>query len=123
LTNEKFPKNVTINDENGNILLQFQCLSAMTIGRIRQIVCQMSEFDEKFYVIKSVDDDFNIDDELSLEDVFESTDQIQLKLIISADVKCLIAYQDKTIQIPANNETLLQSILEKAVEKIKNFIK
>jgi hypothetical protein len=114
----KLPTNVTVNDEEGNVLVRFQSLPSMSIGRCHDIVCRLAKLDKQLYCLKSADD-ANIDDELTLNDASESIDDIQFKLMTSADVKCSISYQNQTIQIPTTNETLLQVIVQHALQKLQ----
>ena len=118
LIHGKLPMNVTVTDEEGKVLVRFQSLATMSIGRVHDIVCQLSKLDKKLYLLKLADD-ANIDDDFTLEDASESMGDIQFKLISSADVKCLISYQNKTIQIPTTNETFLQVILQQAFQKLQ----
>jgi len=118
LINQKFQANITvINEEKEKTSVQFHCLPSISIGRVRQIACQLLNINKRFYHLILLDNT-NIGDECSLDEIGESIDDIQLKLESIADVKCQIIYEDKTILIPANNETLASTILKEVLEKL-----
>jgi hypothetical protein len=45
-------------------------------------------------------------------------DDVQLKLISIADVKCLVIHEERSTRIPANKTTLVSTIVEEAFEKL-----
>ncbi|CAF4109432.1 unnamed protein product [Didymodactylos carnosus] len=57
-------------------------------------------------------------EEDSLNDTGESINDLQLKLVSTADAKCVLTYQDETITISVTNEILLSSIMKEALEKL-----
>ncbi|KAG0417382.1 hypothetical protein DMUE_6425, partial [Dictyocoela muelleri] len=73
----KLPANVTVTDEEQHVLIRFQSLSDMSIGRVCDIVCQLSKLDRQFYRLKLANDS-NIDADYTLEDASETMDDIQL---------------------------------------------
>ncbi|CAF4096004.1 unnamed protein product, partial [Rotaria sordida] len=79
----------TSNEQKASI--RFQCESSMSIGRIHEIVCQLWKLNKRFYHL-TLDNDSNIDEDYSLDDIGESINNLQLKLIAIADVKCAITY-------------------------------
>ncbi|CAF4398216.1 unnamed protein product, partial [Rotaria sordida] len=89
----------------------------MSIGRIHEIVCQLWKLNKLFYRL-TLDDDSNVDDNYSLDNISESINNLQLKLISITDVKCTITYQNRIIMISTTNETLLSSILKESLEKL-----
>ena len=114
---QKLQANVTvINDEHKGSIV-FQCAPSMTIGRVHQIVCQLWKLNIRFYRL-SLSHDSNIDEECSLDDICECINDLQLKLISIADVKCTINYQGKIIMISATNGTVLSSIIKDTFEKL-----
>ncbi|CAF1416941.1 unnamed protein product, partial [Rotaria sordida] len=117
LTYRKFQTNVTVISDEQKTPIRFQCESSMSIGRIHEIVCQLWKLNKRFYRL-TLDDDSNVDDDYSLGDISESINDLQLKLISIADVKCAITYQNRIIMISTTNETLLSSILKETLEKL-----
>jgi hypothetical protein len=89
----------------------------MTVGRVHQIVCQLWKLNTRFYRLTLVNDT-NVDEEYSLDGIDESINDLQLKLISTADVKCAITYQDEIITISATNETILSLIINEALGKL-----
>jgi hypothetical protein len=116
LTNKKFQANITVINDEEETSVQFHCSPSISIGRIRQLACQLFNINKRFYRLTPLDDKI-VDDDYSLDNTGESIDDIQLKLKSTADVKCQIIYEDKTILIPSNNETLASTIVKEALEK------
>jgi hypothetical protein len=116
LINKKFQANVTVINEEENASVQFHCSPSISIGRVCHIACQLFNINKRFYRL-ILSDNSNVEDDYSLNDTCESMDDIQLKLQSTADVKCQITYENKTIVIPSNNETLVSTILKEALEK------
>ncbi|CAF4361490.1 unnamed protein product [Didymodactylos carnosus] len=114
---QKLQANVTVTSDEQNSPIVFQCASSMTIGRVHQIVCQLWKLNKQFYRL-TLSDDSIIDEEDSLSDTGESINDLQLKLVSTADAKCAITYQDGIITISVTNEILLSSIMEEALEKL-----
>jgi hypothetical protein len=54
---------------------------------------------------------------LSLDDIINPFDDVRLKLISKAQVRCLVTYDKQIIIIPANNQTKLRTIFEESLEK------
>ncbi|CAF3861087.1 unnamed protein product [Rotaria sordida] len=117
LTYRKFQTNVTVISDEQKTPIRFQCESSMSMGRIHEIVCQLWKLNKRFYRL-TLDDDSNVDDNYSLDDISESINDLELKLISIADVKCAITYQNRIIMISTTNETLLSSILKETLEKL-----
>jgi hypothetical protein len=117
LINRKFQANVTVINEEEQTSIQFYCLPSIFIERICQIACRLFHLNPRFYRL-TLSDHTTIEDDYSLDDTGESMDDIQLLLKSTADVKCQVIYEDKTILIPANNETLGSSILKEALNKL-----
>ncbi|CAF3824124.1 unnamed protein product, partial [Rotaria sp. Silwood1] len=117
LTYRKFSTNVTVISDEQKTPIRFQCESSMSIGRVHEIVCQLWKLNKRLYRLTLVDD-LNVDEEYSLDDIGESINDLQFKLISIADTKCAITYQDEIIMISTTNETLLSSILKQTLEKL-----
>ncbi|CAF4562151.1 unnamed protein product [Didymodactylos carnosus] len=92
---QKLQANVTVTSDEQNSPIVFQCSSSMTIDRVHQIVCQLWKLNKQFYRL-TLSDDSVIDEEDSLNDTGESINDLQLKLVSTADAKCAITYQDGT---------------------------
>jgi hypothetical protein len=117
LTYQKLQANVTvINDEEKSSIV-FQCAPSTTVGRVHQIVCELWKLNARFYRL-SLSDNTNIDEKCSLDDICECKNDLQLKLISIADVKCAITYQNEIIMISALNETILSSIMKDTLRKL-----
>ena len=117
LINQKLQANVTVTNDEEKSSIVFQCAPSMTVGRVHQIVCQLWKLNSRFYHL-SLSDDTNIDEECSLDDICECINDLQLKLISIADVKCAINYQNEIIMISAARETSLSSIMKNTLEKL-----
>ena len=117
MTNQIFQANVTVINDEEKHSVQFSCSPSVSIGRVSQIACQLFNINNDFYRL-ILSDDTNIEDDYSLDDTGESMDDIQLKLISTANVKCEVTYEERTIILPANNQTLLSTILVEVLEKL-----
>lgn len=77
------------------------------------MVCFLWEINPKFYCLILADGFEADDDEFS-----ESIDNVQLKLISTAKFKCIIIYEDQMITIPTTEDTLSETVLKEAMEKL-----
>ncbi|CAF1180009.1 unnamed protein product [Adineta steineri] len=117
LTYEKLQANVTVTNDEEKSSIAFQCAPSTTVGRVHQIVCQLWKLNAQFYHL-SLSDDTNIDEECLLDDICEYLNDLQLKLISIADVKCAITYQNEIVMIPVLNETILSSVMKDTLRKL-----
>ena len=117
LINRKLEANVTVTKDEQNNSIQFQCDPSMSFDRVHQIACQLWKLNQQLYRL-TLSDDSNIDKDDSLNDTGESIDNLQLKLISIADIKCAITYQNRTIVISATNETSSLAIVTEFCEKL-----
>jgi hypothetical protein len=116
LTNKQFPANIKVTNEEEKTV-QLYCAPSISIERVCQIACQLFDLNKRFYCL-TFSDDGNIKENYLLKDAGESMDNIQLKLKSIADVKCQVIYEDKTVCIPSNNETLVSTLLTEVLEKL-----
>ncbi|CAF3300655.1 unnamed protein product [Rotaria sp. Silwood2] len=114
---QKLQANVTVTSDEQKSSIKFQCEPTMTIGRVHQIVCQLWKLKTQLYRLSLLDDSI-IDEEYSLDDLGESINDLQLKLISITNIKCEITYQDEILMISTTSETLLSSILKETLEKL-----
>lgn len=104
-----------INEENNDLILKFQCSPSIEIENLFRISCQLFNVDKNFFQLSdSIDSE--MDGSAALFEVVESIDDVQLKLVSTADVKCLITYEKRAVTIPANRATLLSTVLEEALK-------
>jgi hypothetical protein len=118
LNNKNFQASVTItNDEQEDFSLQFRCSPSIEIRYLSQLACQLFNVNRRFYLLVELDGT-ELDDSMSLYELTGSTDDVQLKLISTADVKCLVMHEERSTLIPANKTTLVSTIVEEAFEKL-----
>jgi hypothetical protein len=118
LINKTLQANITIiNDEQQDFSIKFQCLPSIELGYLTEIACQLFNVNRKFYRLIDFDN-AEVDESLLLNELTESINDIQFKLISIADVKCLITYEEQTIIIPAYKTTLASTIFEETLEKL-----
>ncbi|CAF4026337.1 unnamed protein product, partial [Rotaria sordida] len=117
LTNENLKIDMTIIDEEQkDFPINFTCSPSVKIGRLFEIACQLFNVNNKYYSF-ICSDDTEADDDLSINELYNSTVGIYFKLVSKADAKCSIIYKEKEIRILANNSTIIQEIFEQAIEK------
>ncbi|CAF2977434.1 unnamed protein product [Rotaria sp. Silwood2] len=114
---QKLPANVTITSGEQKSPIEFQCEPTMTISRVHEIVCQLWKLNRQLYNVTLLDESTMDRDEL-LSEIGEAMDDLKLKLISTADVKCAITYQNETITISATDDTSLSSIMKEVLEKL-----
>ncbi|CAF4675313.1 unnamed protein product, partial [Rotaria sp. Silwood2] len=83
---QKLQANVTVTSDEQKSSIKFQCEPTMTIGRVHQIVCQLWKLKTQLYRLSLLDDSI-IDEEYSLDDLGESINDLQLKLISITNTK------------------------------------
>ncbi|CAF1084372.1 unnamed protein product [Didymodactylos carnosus] len=84
------PANITVTSDEQQSSVRFHCSSSVSLGRVIQIACQLWKLNKRFYRL-TLADDSNVDDDYALDDIDESIDDLQLKLISMANVKCTIS--------------------------------
>ncbi|CAF3815136.1 unnamed protein product, partial [Rotaria magnacalcarata] len=117
ITYEKPEAHVTVESDEQQEPIRFQCSPSMSFGRLHEIVCQLWKLKKNFYST-TLSDESIPDEDCSLTDTGESLADIRLKIISTTDTKCKIEYQNTAILISTTNETLLKSILDEALEKL-----
>ncbi|CAF2184712.1 unnamed protein product [Rotaria magnacalcarata] len=100
-----------LNDEEYSI--EFHCKHEITIERLRQIACKLLNVKNEFYQL-TIDDVILDDNEMSLDAIDPDSTNIQLHLVCKAVMNSLITYENKTITLPCNKETLVSSVLDQA---------
>ena len=117
ITDREFPANITVSNGEEQTSVRFSCLPSISIGRICEIACRLFHFDSNFYCL-TLSDDTTLENDYRLDELGESINRIHLKLTSKADVTCQVIYEDRTILIPANNETKTSTILNKVLMKL-----
>ncbi|CAF4341002.1 unnamed protein product, partial [Rotaria sp. Silwood2] len=111
------PAHVTVSCDEQTNPIEFSCEPSMCLGHVHETVCELWKLKKELYSLVLVDDS-EVDADFKLEEVAESVDDVQLKLISIAGIKCNIIYEDRTFMISTTYETLLSTILEEALEKL-----
>ncbi|CAF3873177.1 unnamed protein product [Rotaria sp. Silwood2] len=100
-----------LNDEE--YAIEFHCKSEIKVERLCQITCKLLNVKNKFYQLK-MNDCILDDNEISLNEIVSDSPDIQLHLICTAVMRSLIKYEDQTITLPCNRETLVSTIFDEA---------
>ncbi|CAF1203374.1 unnamed protein product [Rotaria sp. Silwood1] len=98
-----------LNDEEYSI--EFHCEHEITIERMCQVACKLLNVNNGFYQL-TMDDVILDDNEMSLDAIDSDSTNIQLRLVCKAVINSLITYENKTITLPCNKETLVSIVLD-----------
>ncbi|CAF4476513.1 unnamed protein product, partial [Rotaria sp. Silwood2] len=77
---KKLPAHVTVSCDEQTNQIEFSCEPSMCLGRVHEIVCQLWKLKKAFSSL-TLADDSDVDVKFKLEEVAESVDDVQLKLI------------------------------------------
>ncbi|CAF1278958.1 unnamed protein product [Rotaria sp. Silwood1] len=105
---------IILNDEECST--EFHCGSEIKIERLCQIACQLLNVKNEFYQLM-IDDSRLDDNEMLLNGIISDLNDIQLHLICTAAMESFIKYEDQTIILPCNKETLISTIYDEACAK------
>lgn len=113
---DNLPVSVTITSDKQETSIQLQCASSIRIGRLTEIVCRIWKLNQRFYGLFHIDD-YQVDDDFTLEEIDDSANEFQLKLVCNADLACSVTYKDRTVHLPTSNEVIALTVLQEALQK------
>ena len=93
--------------------IEFHCEHGITIERLCQIACKLLNVKNEFYQL-TMDGVILDDNEMSLDAIDSDSTNIQLHLACKAVMSSLVTYENKTITLPCNKETLISVVLDQA---------
>ncbi len=118
LINQNLPVTVTIQTDDKNKSIKFNCSFSFTIKRTYAISCQLFGVNKDYYCLTFDDSTLN-DDDLSVEDINENKTEIQFQMISTASMHCLITHSGKTITLPCREDTQVLSIVGEALQTLR----
>ncbi|CAF0924968.1 unnamed protein product [Rotaria sordida] len=117
IVDENLPITVTIQNNELNKSIQFNCKDSITLPRLCEIACQLFCLNNKYYCLTMDDDTELTDSTLSLKDTIdENATEISLQLKSTASLYCSIMYCNQTIKLPCCQDTSIMTIIKEALQ-------
>ncbi|CAM4988217.1 unnamed protein product, partial [Rotaria socialis] len=113
LIDNNLPVTIIISDGDEQSAI-FYCSSSINVKRLQQIACQLFGFNDLYYELTYLE--YELDDDLSLDDLDLSQTKFELKLTCKAMLKCSITYCNQTAMLPCSEQTLFSTIMEEVCQ-------
>ncbi|CAF3720842.1 unnamed protein product, partial [Rotaria sordida] len=118
LIDGNLPVTVIIINNQNNKSIKFHCSLTMTVKRLFFIACLLFGLNNNNYYRLMHIDCLLDDDEVSLDDIDSTMNQIQFQLISIASINSSIRYDDQTIVLPCSDNTLAATIIEETLKQL-----
>ncbi|CAF1543651.1 unnamed protein product [Rotaria sp. Silwood1] len=110
ILDQNLPVTVTIQNQEVNKLIQFNCEDSITLQRLCEIACELCCLNNKHYCL-------TIDGTISLKDITdENTIEISFQLVSTASLYCSIMYCNQVIKLPCCQDTLIMTIIKEVLQ-------
>ena len=117
LIDNNLPVNVTIVNSEDKKSIQFHCSMTIKIKRACTIACQLFGVNAHYYQLAMCDCLLD-DDDVSLEDIDSTMENIQFQLISTAKVRSSIRFKGQTFVLPCDEKTRAETLIEEMLEKL-----
>ena len=115
---EKLPVTITIHHDEQGGSLQFHGAHEMTAQRISSIACQLLNIEGDACRL-TLTDETEVDGDITLADIDETTTEIGFRLHVPEGLSCSILCDGQTIVSRCQKETSLSSLVKQTLEKLQ----
>ncbi|CAF1621746.1 unnamed protein product, partial [Rotaria magnacalcarata] len=114
---ENLPITVTVQNDEVNKSIQFNCELSITVERLYAIACQLFSLNNEYYRL-TMEDVESIDGDVSLKDIDENMSEISFKIVSIASQYCSIKYLNQIIRLPCCGDTSVMTIVKEVLQKL-----